>query len=56
MKASGKIEVLAAKPIIMAGPSEGVIVAQPCAQAPITPYAIVVQLQPIRVGYEKPRR
>ena len=56
MKASGKTKVLATTPIIVAGPSEGVIVAQPCVQAPITPYAVVVQVEPIRTSYEKSRR
>ena len=45
MKASGETEVLATTPIAMVGPSKGVRVAQPCVQAPITPYATIVQVQ-----------
>lgn len=41
MKDSGKIELLVATLIVVIGPLEGVIVAQPCVKAPVTPVQLV---------------
>ena len=56
MKASGQTEVLAATPIVVAGPLEGVKIAKPCAQNPMMPYVVVVQVKPMRERYNHPTR
>ena len=56
MKASGQIEVIAATPIAVATPSEGITVAQLSAQTPITPYVTIAQVQPTRMQHDQPRR
>lgn len=56
MKSSRQSKVIASTPIVVVGPSKGLTIAQPCAQAPITPYAIVAQVQPVRTRSDQPRR
>ena len=43
MKASSQIELLTPTPIVVAGPTEEVTVAQTSVQTPFVPYAAVVQ-------------
>ena len=56
MKTSGKIEVLATTPIAVARPLDGGIIAKPYAQASITPYVVVVEVQPLKERHEHIRR
>ena len=52
MKANAHTKVLEVTPIALVGPLEGVIIAQPCAQTLIAPYAAVAPMQPIKSRYE----
>lgn len=56
MKASGKYKVLEATLITIPAPSKGVIVVGSTTQTPTTPYAIVSQMQPIRVHHDQQKK
>lgn len=53
MKESGKLEVIETIHIVVAAPLVGVTITQPSVQEP---YAVVVQVQPIRTRSDQPRR
>lgn len=56
MKASGQTKVITTTPIAIAGPLEGVTVAQPSAQTPIALYVVVAQVKLIKIRSEQSRK